>query len=168
MVEHPQQSGSRFSWATFAWITVLAAFVLLWFGAQWAISGAEESPTAREHLAIVRTAAILLLMTTATVGGALWLRGRRRAEDEAEAAGQSIRDAQDAFDAQPRPILLGLIYGSSMLFMLALLAPRLIAAMEADHDAKAFVAGAALCVGGAGVSLWFWRALSGAIAAIRG
>lgn len=141
MVERTPKSSEWFTWAAlraFGGLLLVGAVIASWL---WATADVDTTRRDDAVLDTISVTASFAFFVFGVPAGYLWIRGRRRAENEAEMAGRAIKDAQDDYDSRPRPVLAFLLYSFCAVWPLLYLAPKLLALIENGPWLKAAVAG---------------------------
>ncbi len=144
MVEPAVKSSEWSTWAALravGGLLLVGAMLAGWF---WATNGI-DSPRGRYPLLNIAwdTATMTFIVVGAPMGY-FWIRGRRRAEDEADRAGRSIKDAQDQYDARPRPLTY-LIVRLPFVVLFLTQAPKLLDLVDQQLWPRGAVAGLLMC-----------------------
>ena len=141
MVEPAVKSSEWSTWAALravGGLMLVGAILAGWF---WATADVDTTGRDDAVLDTISATASLALFALGIPAGYLWIRGRRRAEDEADRAGRAIRDAQDEYDDRPRPIMKMLLFILLATWQLPTFAAPLLALIEDGLWLKAAVAG---------------------------
>lgn len=144
-------------------LAVVAAGAAAWFWATDGVSVAHRgSYPADAMLDGVSDGLMLAFFLVAIPTAYFWIRGRRRAEAEADRAGLSIKDAQDEYDGKPRPLVSSLLYAPPIWGASAML-PKVLELADQQLWLKTAVAGLVI---GAPVALILWNFLCAVRAAL--
>ncbi len=167
MVEPAVKSSEWSTWAALRAVGKLLlglAFVAGWL---WATARVDTTQHDSALLDSLSDTAFLSLVIVGIPAAYLWIRGRRRAEAEADQAGRSIKDAQDEYDDQPRPIMKLLLFISLTAWWLPMLASKVLALIESGPWLNAAVAGTLTATVVFIAALSFFRLLAQVLIAAR-
>lgn len=141
MVEPTPKSSEWSTWAALRAVGGLLLVGAVIAGWLWATAGVDTIQRDSALLDSLSDTAFLSLVIVSFPAAYLWIRGRRRAEAEADQSGRSIKDAQDEYDERPRPIVKLLLLVLLTAWWLPTLASTVLALNESGPWLKAAVAG---------------------------